>query len=129
MLDDYEIPFTYAGECRPRLRDALQRGGFGFWFDGNNTREIDSTKAIQPLVHTTRMTGVFGLIQPVLAAFTPHYIHLRNYQRNIYGTGRRNDSPTPIFEHLYEISEIEQAMDEFLGGSRSIDPICLPAWT
>src|SRR5438093_13540419 len=61
-----------AGGCRPRLRVNLQRGGFAFWFDGNNTREIDSTRAIQPLIHTVRMSGFWGLVQPVIAAFTPY---------------------------------------------------------
>jgi hypothetical protein len=120
-MDDYErlsaFPFGYQDvevqACRPLLREIILDGGSAEYFDGANTRVLDADRAIQPLVHTIPMSGLLGLVQPVLRMVTPHYIQLEFYAGQKYQRGRDR----PIWEHLYKRSEFAAAVEQFLKGA------------
>lgn len=104
-------------ECRPRLRASILGGGSAEYFDGTNTRVLDAGRAVQPLVHTIPMSGLFGLIQPLLAMVTAKYIQLEFYA----GQRGRSLSDKPIWEHLYKRSELATAIEQFLQGAPPTD--------
>ena len=107
-MSDFEediIPFADVGECRPRLRRTLLQGGLARWFDGKQTRLLDSTRAVQSLA---RLPWPLSMIQPQFIQFA------------IFD-GAEIVQATPVFEHTFKKSEMEQAIDAFLQGSSPTD--------
>ncbi len=104
-LDDL-IPFSDAGECKPRLRRMLARGGLARWFDGKQTRVLDSSGGVQAI----------PLPWP-LSVIQPRFIQLRIYN------GEDIVATPPVFEHTYKKSEMEPAMDQFLRGAAPTDSV------
>jgi hypothetical protein len=98
--------------CRPRLRETILAGGVAEYFDGTNTRVLDAGRAIQPLIHTIPMSGLVGLIQPLLKMVAPKYVELRFYAGQKSQVGVQ-----PIWEHPYKRSELATAIEQFLQGA------------
>jgi hypothetical protein len=116
LLNEFESLYGFAPVdvpvCRPRLRMTILGGGSATYFDGTNTRVLDAGRAIQPLIHTTPMSGLLSLIQPLLALVTPQYIQLE-----FYAGQKREVGDRPIWEHLYKRSELATAIEQFLRGA------------
>ena len=103
--------------CRPTLRTTILRGGSANYFDGTNSRVLDGSRWLQPLVHTTPMSGFAGLIQPLLRMVTPKYILLAVYAGKKYEYGKDK----PISERLFKRWELATAIEQFLLGALPTD--------
>jgi hypothetical protein len=97
--------------CRPRLREILLAGGSARYFDGTNTRVLDAGRWVQPSVHKVPMSGIPGLVQPLLRLVSPKYVELEVY------AGRQEIGQRPIWTHAYKSWEIGKAIREFLRGA------------
>jgi hypothetical protein len=116
-MDAFESLFGFepvdAQVCRPRLRATILGGGSANFFDGTNSRVLDAGRAIQPLIHTAPMSGLLGVLQPLLRIVAPKYIQLEIYAGEKYQLGQDK----PIWEHLYKRSELTTAVEQFLQGA------------
>jgi hypothetical protein len=123
-MDDFQSSLQHFGfadvdvrVCRPRLCWTLLGGGSAEYFDGTNTRVLEAGLALQSGIHIIKMSGFFGLIQPLLRMVAPHYILLR-----IYAGEKCGVDDQPIWEHLYKrsfifVGGLSAAIEQFLQGA------------